>query len=695
MSNKELDPRFFGTAAINPMVVHTSSPRGVMDSSHFAAHLALLYPDEKLIKGGIEYELGKTINDVKAEENCVVKAVIPRYGEYGVEHPPVNTVFVEFERTNDKGEVELFIDYIQVPIYNSTHSVFGYNLTPTEAFSNLSYNSELKAGEVLAKAASYGKDGAYNYGLSCNVAFMSHPSVAEDGFVISESLAKRAGFATFSKKIINIDKNTIPVNVNGDKDNFKFLPDIGEQVRPDGLLCALRERNDWFSVSDMSTANLGEVDITFDNPIYVSPHSVVIDIQVMRGNTTRPEFCSKMTEQLDRYAAMLMNYYSKVVTQYENIMAEKKALFGSTDNIRLTPRLTRFMADTMIKLGVAPASKGRLCYRKLPIDQYRIEITTMSLMNQNLGFKLTDVHASKGVSCLILPDAQMPVDKNGVRADVITDSPSTIARMNLGRAYEAYLGAFSRDNRTRLTALMTANYGPNFLENHSAASLAFARGYLRDMYSMVNPEMVEFIDALTAEQFASHLKDVIEENLYLYCPTDNDYNVVDIISAIEKSTYKPLNDKVTYMDAFGRTVETADNVRIGVLYFMFLEKVASTFSAVASSKINNFGLPVKGANVDKPRYPHSLTPVKFNDEATTRNLLSFMGPEAVADMLDLALNPNSHKLLYRSILESDKAFDPNFDIDRGIIPYGETKSLQIMRHVFTAMGVDMVHEPEN
>ena len=102
--------------------------------------------------------------------------------------------------------------------------------------------------------------------------------------------------------------------------------------------------------------------------------------------------------------------------------------------------------------------------------------------------------------------------------------------------------------------------------------------------------------------------------------------------------------------------------------------------------MNNFGFPVKGTNLDKVKYPHSQTPGKLLAETENRILVSYTSAKAVAELMDLALNPNSHKALYRKALESTTPFSNNFSINRDDIPYGETKSLQILKHIYAAAG---------
>ena len=69
-----------------------------------------------------------------------------------------------------------------------------------------------------------------------------------------------------------------------------------------------------------------------------------------------------------------------------------------------------------------------------------------------------------------------------------------------------------------------------------------------------------------------------------------------------------------------------------------------------------------------------------------------MPAEALADMIDSTLNPVSHKYIIKHILESDKAFDTQFNFDRNVVPLGQTKSLMLFRHMINASGMDLAYE---
>ena len=288
----------------------------------------------------------------------------------------------------------------------------------------------------------------------------------------------------------------------------------------------------------------------------------------------------------------------------------------------------------------------------------------------------------------------MPIDELGNRADLITDSMSTISRMNLGRAYQAYMSAVSRDNQHRLIQHYSSKYRKRFPYDINEGDLEYFHSYIFGLYNLINPDMVEFLNSLNKEELRQHFIECMTKQINIYFPPDNAYNITDVIDNIEKSIYKPHSGKVTYIDELGNRVVTKEDVRIGQLYIMMLEKIANDYSGVSSAKVNNFGFPVKGTNLDKHKYPHSLTPTKTLGETETRILTSFAPPQVVADLFDVTLNPVSHKLLIKHILEDTKAFDTQFTIDRNTSPLGNTRSLGILKHIFNAAGFDYIYEQE-
>lgn len=361
--------------------------------NHFSQRPSLLTPEPKLIKSGVEYELAKYINDVKTEEDCIIRSVIPRYFNVGHTVTPSLFLLIEYEKVIN-GESKIVFDYIEVPYYNSQHGTFGYNLYPTDDLLNVQIGQEIAKDTLLAKTNSYADDGSYAYGVNANVAFMSMPEVSEDGFVVSRSFLNKLKLRVIEHRTIYIDKDTIPLNLYGDDKTYKFIPDIGENVREDGLLYATRDRNDWFSVGDLSDQSLKEYDPVFDTLNYVKTKSRVIDIKVVKANYKKTEYTDKVTEQLDQYANYLNAFYKTVSENVTKLHSSKKAMYASIEHVELSPKLHRLMTDIMVHLEAAsPNSKVKLTYRKVPINQYKVDIVTESYLTPNLGYKLTCTHA--------------------------------------------------------------------------------------------------------------------------------------------------------------------------------------------------------------------------------------------------------------------------------------------------------------
>lgn len=678
----ELDPRLLSVAADYSFVGNCSTARLVMHSNHIASRPSLIRPEKKQsVISGIEYELGKYIDDVKAEYNCVVRGTVPKV----VNNPELNpetSLFVEFERDG-----EIFLDLIDIPNHRSKHTYFGYDLIPTEELQNIRYGSPLAEGTILAKTRSLANDHSYMYGVNANVAMMADKAGAEDGYIVSESFLKKIEFTTISKRVIHLDRDTIPINLYGDDEVFKMFPDIGETVNAAGILFATRERDDYFSIVDINNEGISEIDYNFDDPVHVPKGSKVIDIKVYKGTNPKKVFSDNISEQLEKYYQLQYAYYDSIVKNYYTLLREAKQMYGSNFRPRLTPRMHDLVTEAMIFLA-ARDSKRKLKKDKKDIEQYRVEITCMSVVRPHNAFKLSDCAAAKGVICEVRPDDQMPFDDFGNRVDVIAGaSAETISRMNIGRTYESYLGAFARDNRQRLIDMLINEKGKYYLENLNQNDYNNIRIFLRNIYSLVNPDMVEFIDTRTDEGLEEHVHEVLEDWMYLFYPPNNKYRILNVIRAIEKSPFRPNYGKLNIPVEDGRVLRTKKNIRVGRMYYMLLDRTGRDFSAVSSAKVNNYMLPTKGGEFEKYKYPHNLTPVTNLSETEMRFLMSFCSPVMQAEMVDLPLNPTSHKQLVGHILSSPLMVDPNFEIDRTLNPYGGSKPVEMLKHIMLASGV--------
>jgi hypothetical protein len=699
----ELKPNFVGINSLNSFIANISAPRSVMFFNHFSQRPTLVKPDSRLVKSGAEYELAKYINDIKAEENCIIRDIISYIPEYKYGLSPIKYMLVEYEK--EYGDTKkIVIDCIEIPVVQSTHTKFGYELKVRDEFNrgNL-FNETILKDTIIATSSSYLEDGSYGFGLNANVVFMSHPGTAEDGFVVSESFINRAKISLVEKRVINITPDIIGLNIYGDSNNYKMFPDINEYVRDDGIVFAYRKRNDYFSISDLADENLSRIDPIFDTAIYVTPGSKVVNIEVVASANRKNTLGDKITRQLEDYYNEYIQCYKTLVEKVETLYRQKAALFRSTDMVELSPRLHVLVTNAKQILHAAnPANRIKLLYKKMPVTQYRLVITTLCEIIPTIGFKLTCCHGGKGVICSILPDDHMPVDEAGNRADVIVDQGSTISRMNISRTYEAYFGGLARDTRNRIIDMCAKalNVDPEVLKSNPEVFITdevakSVQNYLHGLYRLFSIRMSKFIEELGIEKMKLYLADIIKNQLSFYIPTDNEITVVDAIKAIENSPYRPVRSYIKYKDFYGRECLVRSKTQIGNFYIMFLDKIADSYMAVSSSRVNNFGFPIKLSPTEKNKFPHSLTPVRSLGETETRILASYSDPVAIAEMFDLNTNPTSHKLAVSKILQSDKLTRIENIVDRNDIKYGNTRPLAILKHLFNCAGMNFKYIPES
>jgi hypothetical protein len=308
----------------------------------------------------------------------------------------------------------------------------------------------------------------------------------------------------------------------------------------------------------------------------------------------------------------------------------------------------------------------------------------------------------KGVICKVEEPENMPVDENGNRADIVMDAASTISRMNLGRLYEQHMASALRDVTQNVRMLFgferlkpTSIKAENLLDSFPIQKIEEAHQYVLGFYNLISEKQYNFYSKLTdPKQIAEHICDIISDHVYAYIPIDKQISSKDIVKRIENSIYKPVYGKITYRGNSGEVVLTERNVRIAPLYMMLLEKIADDWTAVATGNLQLHGLLAQVNRREKHSRPHRNTPVRTIGETEGRLFVGYCGREAVAEMLDRSGNPLVQRHMTRNILEANRPTNINEIVDRNLVNYGNTKSVQIINHMFTCMGFKTKYVPE-
>ncbi len=284
------------------------------------------------------------------------------------------------------------------------------------------------------------------------------------------------------------------------------------------------------------------------------------------------------------------------------------------------------------------------------------------------------------------------MDADGNRADIVMDPNSTISRMNIGRVYEMYINAASRDTHKYICRLLgiqpflkqsaakkhLANIDPNIFSSVWMTLLGY--------YKITSPNMYNWIMEGKTESPLDYLSFIIEKGIYLYLPTDNQPESTDMVMQIENSVYKPTWGPVTYTGNSGNRVTTKGNVRVASMYFILLEKTGDDWAAVSTCKLSNFGVLSQLTKQDKYSKPSRLQAVRGSGEAEIRIDVSYVGELFTAELIDRNNNPRTHKHMIKNLLSSTTPTNVENLVDRNIIALGGSKPLALAKHMAAVGG---------
>lgn len=698
----EMAMELLNICCMNPLDKHISSSRKQMHSSHLGQCLVLLGSTIKRFQSGAEREFGKFTFSTKIPVNAKIIKVLPRYevthgldSLLGSQYDNPETVIIYEE------EVTKEVGCVSVKNFTTNHPYFGFRnkFTPQSA---LSRDDSVRAGTILTNSPSVDENGNYKYGREMNIAYMSHPATSEDGILIRRGVLKDLSFMKYESRVVEFGNKSFPLNLYGDEKLFKAFPDIGDVVRPDGLLMALRpyEKTDQsydreLSLVTQSVYDLMEVDHVFDKLIYADgAGGRIIDIRVHHDtHANNPPTPVGMDAQALRYDEARRHFYSEIVREYKRLERERK------EGLKITPEFHRLVYEA---LGVVHETKERIfkLYRKSALDDWRIEFVIEYKVTPTIGFKLTGSSGNKGVICKILDDDQMPRDTDGNVADIVMDPSSVVNRMNPSTYYEPYINAYSRDTSKQIREWLGfhephKNPLNQILQVQASNKPLFDQAwkYLMRYYEIVSPKMHAIFEGGQYRKTpAEHLAEVVKDGIYIWKPTNCQRETTDIVRMLEVE-YSSCYGPVTYVGNSGRRVTTKVPVRIGSSYMILLEKTADDWSAVSSARTQHYGVPAQVGNQDKHALPYRSQPIRAWGEAEIRISASYTGPRLTAEVLDRNNNPETHRAVVNAILESDFPTVIYNAVDRTKIPLGGARPLQHVKHILACAGVEFVYEP--
>lgn len=688
MSNavNELHPELLSTNSINPFIRWMSASRIQMFGSHITQNLWVGGCNDQGIFSGMEQEFGKYTHAVKVPEDAHVIKTIVRYprtlGANQIKHSPEKIIIFETEKVSASGKPYMELDYISQSTHHKLHQSFGYRFRK-----EADVEEYMAKDTVLASSPSIDPETKnWQYGIETNATLMTIPQIIEDGYVVSESFCEKSTTLCMEEIEINFGSNNFPINLHGDAENYKIMPDIGDVVSPTGLFMALRTYNESEAPVTMSVDSLRKPNYRYDDCIYVKPNSRVVDIKIyhdcrldghVRGKS--PNTPVGTTDQCNKYHNAQYAFYDNIRKTYEELSRSRHG------NVHISPKLDNLIYMAYINtVGVnnnnqglrADYSKAVRSWRGVAIDEWRVVVTLEYEFKASIGSKITGRHGNKGVIVDIWPDEHMPISKKGVRADLIGDPIAIIKRMIPSVPLEMAINGSTTTVASTLVDMRKAN-----------VSLDVQREFLLKYYKITSPGQYEIFKDASDDILEEHIAKGLEQflgghptGLSVWLPTNANVDSVDVCKTLTSNKdYAPEYDTVTYMGMSGEYVETINPQMIASMYIMTLEKTGRTWAGVSSAKLSHFGIPAKMTNSTKHLTPGRTQPIRFG-ESEFRLFAATVGARATAEMVDRTNNPTVRKEIQKTILRSPKPTAEYSLIDRKRYPTGNSRFNVMLQH---------------
>ena len=532
------------------------------------------------------------------------------------------------------------------------------------------YMDSLKEGQKIERNSTIRKSRSYDEynnrmdGVNLMCVYMSLESTKEDGYVISQTAAKKLAAPLVRKIAFQINDNDIPLNLYArNATDYKCFPDIGESTDDaSGILCALRRQKKEEMLFTQSRQNLSKVMISDDK--YIT-HGKVVDIDI---------YCNDNDILADSYYFSQLKFYNDERIRFMQEYVDKVGPLIES-HYKCSYDMKRLYTDFKNILSGGQYLKDNV------FSNVMIEITIVEESEVKKGDKIANRYGGKGVISCILPDEMMPLANNGRRAEVILNSSTTLGRENTSQLSETITNFFGNKIAEHVYSLphMDLNYVMNLYID-----------FLKILDEELGTAMEEYLLQFDPEDQLDFLSNVFKEGIRLSLNPISNTIGVDKFLAIRKrfEFVKELYEvKVPQIGSDGRYryVTARRKLEMGEQYFWRLKQYAEEkFSVVSLSATNLKNENTRNNSKRSYKTPYAKTSVRFGNMETGDYL--HLGPEPVITYLLLvSLSPRARKRVGRELTEGS-IFNQSIKLKPG----EANRSVEILNAYLTTIGLELV-----
>lgn len=621
--------RMLGRGLRQPFNGCNAGARKIMFSTHSDHILPLITSEKAIIETGYEIRFGDYASSIlRADADYQVIAKISKFS-----FAPDHHYYLILKNMHEKK-----LDVVERISYEHITESYGY-LYNNEVMDNLQVGAYIPNGTILQKSLAFDEYNNRKDGRNFNVAYMALDDNMEDSIIMSQNAADKLVSPLINVVKIPINDNDIPLNIYGDENVYKVIPDIGEDVK-DANLIGLRKEKKEEALFSQSVDRLRKFTMSDERR---QVRGKVVDVNI---------FCNNPDILDTHYYAQLKLYYNELMRQSTEI--HKVLLPYISEGYELSYELQKI--NTLAQ---------RVCDHdqyidKRPFSNIILEVVVLEDLPMLVGDKAANRYGGKGIVSSIWPNEYMPRFKNGSgdyeQVDVIFNSSTMINRENTGQCFElslTHIGAAIVDE------IKKGKY-----------SLEEAYNLIKKYVSFCSPEQAEALEQYrknsSPEDLMFFIESIINDGaIHLSMRPITDTMTIDKLNEIYKAfpfvKQNELEVAIQASNGETRYVKSRKRVVVGKQYIYRLKQFAEEkFSAtsLSATNIRNENTKSKARKDFKELYPN--TPIRFGNMET--NNMNHIGADAViTNMMIHSLSPQGRRLVEKMYTEDPFRIDIKLD----------------------------------
>jgi DNA-directed RNA polymerase beta subunit len=552
-------------------------------------------------------------------------------GEYSVAYKKARDDFevIAKIRKNDYN-YSLIVQYRRSKLYDVIHFKTAVNITEDYGYALHDCIPDVQPGTVVReedyvyKSSNYDNDGNFAYGTNLKAVFLPYKNLTyEDGIVIGETAAKKLTAYKVEQTMFSVNSNDILLNIYGDSVVYKSFPKIGDEVS-EKMLAVIRRRDHSKVLYDFQADRLNDPDNKDDTIIYTGGGKIV-DIDI---------FSNRSIEDMERHPN---EFQSEVLAVYRDIHAYYKKMAEELEKIIPVRELTEAEQKQELK------EMGHVIKHPLPkadnknkytdevsymwkashefidpkvqwrhegksFDNLKIRFTILKEHPLTIGAKLTGRYGNKGTIAMIVPDEEMPVTEDGIRADVCLNPLGILNRLNIAQIQEQYINFMASNVLKKMGTATT-------LQEQADEFFDFVKAINKEQYEFLVGEYETMTSGAKKTEFISS---VLGEGIYIHQPPFFNNTTMEQFEKLFKS--KP------HLVEKHKFVNIEKPMVMGDMYFIRLKHESSNKASARSTALNNIKyLPSKSTLKKEKKIIISQTPIRLGEMEVTNLMITKKG----------------------------------------------------------------------